>query len=115
MKRELRDELNRMSKEVFGTSSRWQKIYNSGVAQPVERDREVMVPTRNGIEKRTFTDKKSVVQRYTVDEVRKLMEDILEQRAAFRKQLAEKAAPSTSLQDKFLDPVADGVQVGGTE
>jgi hypothetical protein len=73
-------ELNELSKEVFGTSSRWRKIVNNGVAEPFERDREVMVPTSKGMEKKTFTDKKSIIKHYTVEEVHKLMLDILESR-----------------------------------
>lgn len=80
MKREFKDQLNKLSKEVFGTSSRWKKIVDNGVAEPHERDREVMVPTKNGLEKKIFTDKKSIVKRYTPEEIYKLMLDILEKR-----------------------------------
>lgn len=80
MDRKTRDELNQLSRECFGSSSRWQKVMDKGVAEPFERDREVMVPTKNGIEKKTFTDKKSVVKHYSLKEVRQLMQDILESR-----------------------------------
>lgn len=81
MNRKTREELNEMSKKVFGTSSRWQKIVNNGIAEPYERDRKVMVPRANGtLVEKVFVDKKSVVKHYTVDEVRKLMQDILESR-----------------------------------
>lgn len=88
MDRKTREELNKMSKECFGTSSRWQKIMIHGVAEPMERDREVMIPTSRGIEKKVFTDKKSVVKHYSLEEVRKLMEDLLEDR---RKQIMDLA------------------------
>ncbi len=75
-----RTELNRLSKEVFGTSSRWKKITENGVAEPHERDREVILPKGNSFVKKVFTDKKDIVRRYSVQEVKKLMEDILESR-----------------------------------
>jgi hypothetical protein len=77
---EERQELNKLSKEAFGTSSKWQKLITVGVAEPYERDREVMVPTSKGIVKKTFTDKKSIVKYYSLEEVKKLMVDILESR-----------------------------------
>jgi hypothetical protein len=83
MNRQTREELNALSKKVFGASSKWKKLMNSGILEPMERQREVMVPTRTGrIEKQTFTDRKCVIKRYTAEEVKKLMEDILEARNA---------------------------------
>lgn len=88
MDRKTREELNTLSKECFGTSSRWQKIMLHGVAEPFERDREVMVPTAKGVEKKVFTDKKNVIKHFSLNEVRKLMEDLLEDR---RKQIVDLA------------------------
>lgn len=111
MKRELRDQLNQLSKEVFGTSSRWQKIINNGVLEPYERDREVMIPRANGtLDKKTFTDKKTVVRHYSVEEVLTLMNEILEKRKnvgqAVRETLEKNVVgQSTTLQlegDKFV-------------
>ncbi len=91
MTRQEREELNQMSKECFGTTSRWQKIINNGVADPMERDREVLVPDgRGGVKTKVFKDKKAVVKRYSVEDVRKLMEDILKT----KKEIAEKLAQS---------------------
>lgn len=74
MDRKIKEELNELSKSVFGSSSRWRKLVENGVPQPVERQREVMVPNRmGGLEMKTFTDRKNVVKRYTIDEVRELM------------------------------------------
>jgi len=76
-----RQELNALSKECFGVSSRWQKLVNSGVLEPYEREREVMVPRANGeIVKKTFKDKKSVVRHYTPEEVKNLMIYLIAQR-----------------------------------
>ena len=80
MNRQTREELNQLSKEAFGTRSRWQKLVNNGFAELLERDREVMVPTRKGLELKTFTDKKYVSRHYTVEEVRKVMTDLIEAR-----------------------------------
>jgi hypothetical protein len=82
MNRQTREELNQLSKEAFGTRSRWQKLVNNGFAELLERDREVMVPTRKGLELKTFTDRKYVSRHYTVDEVRKVMTDLLAARKA---------------------------------
>ncbi len=92
MNRELREEMNRLSKETFGASSRWQKIVNHGVLDKVVRDREVTVPGPKGLEVKTFTDSKLVTRRSTVEEVKALMEGIL----------AERNKP-TSVQTDLLD------------
>lgn len=77
-----RQELNALSKQVFGTTSKWQKLVNNGVAEPFERDREVMVPRADGtLVKKTFTDRKYVLKHYSVEEVEKLMTDVLKARA----------------------------------
>lgn len=80
MNHELKSEMNKLSLEVFGSSSRWQKIVNNGISEPHERDREIMVPVNGKITKQIVTDTKNMVVRYTIDEVKKMMEDILEQR-----------------------------------
>ena len=73
-----REELNSLSLRAFGASSKWKKLMDKGVYEPFERQREVMVPTANGkLVKKTFTDHKYVVKHYTVEEVKKLMLDIL--------------------------------------
>lgn len=83
MDRKTREEMNALSLEVFGTSSKWQKLMTNGVDEPFERDREVMIPTANGgLKKKTFTDRKYVKRRYTLEEVRTLMEGVVKQRNA---------------------------------
>lgn len=78
MTREIREELNQLSLRAFGSSSRWKKLVDKGVLEPMQREREVMVPKANGqLVKKTFVDKKSVTKRYTVDEVKALMLQIL--------------------------------------
>lgn len=80
MNRQTREELNTLSKLAFGSRSKWQKLVNNGFSENLERDREVMVPTTKGLELKTFTDKKYVNRHYTVEEVRKVMTDILNTR-----------------------------------
>lgn len=82
MERKVREELNELSKKVFGASSRWQKIVDKGVLEPMERTREAMIMVNGVPEKKTFTDRKSVKKHYTVDEVRNLMLSELVQRNA---------------------------------
>lgn len=80
MTRETRQRMNNLSKLVFGTSSKWQKLVN-GIVEPMEREREVTVPDgRGGVKTKVFTDKKSVLKRYTVNEVAALMLDLLKSR-----------------------------------
>ncbi len=100
MTREVRENLNRLSKEVFGSSSKWKKICDQGVAEPFERDREVTVPDgRGGVKVKTFTDKKFVVKHYTADEVAKMMLDILISRQKRASVLNPPADESTTLQE----------------
>lgn len=81
MDRKTREELNQLSKEAFGASSKWQKLVNRGVPEPYERKREVVIPRANGeLVTKTFTDHKYINKHYTVDEVRKVMTDILERK-----------------------------------
>lgn len=94
MKRELREELNRLAKEVFGTSSRWQKIVNNGVAEPHTRERQAMVPVGGTLQLKTFVDKKDIVRHYSVDEVLKLMKDLLDTRNGLEAKYAESSTPS---------------------
>jgi hypothetical protein len=78
MTRNEREELNQLSLRAFGSSSKWVKLVNKGVLEPMQREREVMVPKANGqLVKKTFVDRKNVVKRYTVDEVKALMLQIL--------------------------------------
>jgi hypothetical protein len=88
MTRTLREELNLLSKQVFGTSSKWQKLVNDGVKEPYERERKVMVPTSTGLREKSFVDKKSVLRRYSVEEVKKLMLDMVEANKKNKESLA---------------------------
>jgi hypothetical protein len=89
MTRTLREELNLLSKQVFGTTSKWQKLVNDGVKEPYQRERKVMVPTPTGLREKTFVDKKDLIRRYSVEEVKKLMLDMIEANRKNRESLAD--------------------------
>ena len=84
MDRNTRETLNKLSKEVFGSSSKWQKLVNDGFVETFTREREAMIPGKNGPRMKTFTDEKLVTRRYTVEEVTQVMLDILKKRNAAR-------------------------------
>lgn len=74
MDRKTTEELNELSKKAFGSSSRWRKIVEKGVPEPMSRQREVTLPNKSGgLEVKVFTDHKNVLKRYSVDEIRDLM------------------------------------------
>src|SRR5579859_7420625 len=82
--RQVKEELNALSKEVFGSTSRWQKLINNGhpeliteevtefVPGPTDDDpgmeRKVQVPVKNP--NGTY---RSTLKRYTVESVREYM------------------------------------------
>lgn len=86
-------EFKKLSKEAFGTTSRWQKLVNKGVQEPMQREREVVVPDRRGgVTTKIFVEKKLVIKRYSLEEVKKLMEDII----AIKKGLTPAPTPAHS-------------------
>lgn len=46
--REEREELNKLSKEVFGSASKWQKFLNNGLKELTQRTVVEVVPGENG-------------------------------------------------------------------
>lgn len=79
--RTQREELNALSKQVFGTASKWKKLVENGFPEEFTREREVLVPKASGqMVAKKFTDRKYVTKRYTVEEIRKFMTDALEAR-----------------------------------
>lgn len=81
--RQTREELNALSKEVFGSSSRWQKLVNQGYAKIVTEEVEETTPSEvEGEAPKTEKVTKavmignsyqSVLTRYTVEGVREFM------------------------------------------
>ena len=89
MEYKTRKELNQLSLMAFGASSRWQKFVNKGVPERYERDREVMVVEKDGkLGKKLFTDQKVVMKRYTAEEIKKYMMQVLEDRHTAEKNSA---------------------------
>lgn len=81
--RKVINELNALSKEVFGSSSRWKKIVERGVPELMTEEITEYVPDENGGEgttrqvtrpiKRHDGANQSIVKRHTVESVRELM------------------------------------------
>lgn len=104
--RAQREELNALSKEVFGVSSKWQKFLDKGTTELKTRKTIEIVP---GVDGAPDTEKEVVIpdlapngtkqfyqKYYTLDQVRQLMVDSKTQmdnyRAAMKKQQDEKVA-----------------------
>lgn len=100
-----KQELNTLSKKVFGTTSKWEKLVNKGDPEPHTRQREVMLPDgRGGLKTKVFTDTKYVLKHYTVEEVKKLMLDVLASRVETPPQMP-------SLGGGLVQPIPDGSTV----
>jgi hypothetical protein len=96
MEYKTRQELNALSLKAFGTSSRWQKLVNNGTLQAYERDRQVVVPENGIFTKKVFTDRKVEIKRFTVEEVKKHMMQILEDRHNAEKKRLEAIEAATT-------------------
>ena len=107
--REQREQLNALSKRIFGSSSKWQKLVNKGHYEVFTRDREAMIPGALGMKKKTFTDKKSVLKHYTIAEVLQLMLDILKSRTPN----VGHAVPGEPAPTIDLSPLQSGMTVKG--
>lgn len=81
---QTKQEMNALSKEVFGSSSRWQKLVNKGFAELVTEEVEETIPAdengeNGGVEVvrkpvlRSDGAKQSVMTRHTVESVKELM------------------------------------------
>jgi len=98
MEYKTRQELNELSLKAFGTSSKWQKLVNNGRPELYERDREVVIPGANGLSKKVFKDQKLVLKRFTVEEIKKHMMQILEDRHTQEK-IAKEALAAAAAED----------------
>lgn len=58
-----REELNALSKEVFGASSRWQKLITKGVAEVVTETTTEYVPAEDGVGEGTTREVEVPVKR----------------------------------------------------
>ena len=91
---EVKAMLNALSKEVFGASSRWQKLVNKGFTQVVTEESKEMTPTEadpSVLEEKIVTVPVraksggivSTTKRHTVESVYKLMLDLKARRDAY--------------------------------
>lgn len=100
-------ELNALSTEVFGTSSRWQKFVDKGYKEMVTEDKiEIVPPAKEGDEPTTktvqvpvlteFGSKRFGIKRYTVESIKEFMLKLKKQmddiRALIQKQQEERKA-----------------------
>lgn len=100
--REVINELNALSKEVFGTTSKWKKMIEKGVPELMQEDTKKLT-IKDG-KQETETVKTPVLytgpsgeaelhqhalKRYTVDEVREFMLMVLDRRQQMKLALAQ--------------------------
>lgn len=104
--RELRMELNQLSKDIFGVPSKWQKILKNGSQQVLTRKSKETVPGVDGAEDTVkevdvpvltpHGAKQIITKHYTLEEVHQLLLTYKGQidtiRAEMKKQQDEKAA-----------------------
>ena len=88
-------------------------MVEKGVPELYERDREVMVTTRAGdLKKKVFKDHKYGLKRYTVEEIKKVMEDIVESKKAnaeILNYLSPTIKPTGLLEPGMSVEVSDGL------
>lgn len=94
MERKLREELNALSKQVFGTSSRWKKIVDRGSPDAYDEDQTKVVPNAltGKLEQKTFKKRHQVLRRYTVEQIKEVMETILKKNTTTQEAVIEQAA-----------------------
>lgn len=113
--RQTRMEMDALSKEVFGSASKWQTILKRGTTRFLTKKVQQVIPGKDGEEPTTKETevlvltqsggKQSIVKRYTVEEIRDLMLNFKKQMDDFKaKSAAEEALKNT------LDNVKDAAQ-----
>ncbi len=100
--REVINELNALSKEIFGSTSKWKKMIEKGVPELVEENTKKL--TMNGTKEEYETVKtpvlyngpsgnaefhQHVLKRYTVDEVREFMLMVRDRREQMKLAMAQ--------------------------
>jgi len=115
---QTRARLNALSKEVFGASSRWQKLVNQGYSELLTREVKEVIPAdengENGSESvaqvpvlTKFGAKQFVVKHHTVESVEAQMLDLKAKREEFYARLAamqaeQKAAEQATAANEAL-------------
>jgi hypothetical protein len=91
--REVTDRLNKLSKEVFGASSRWKKLVEKGYVKQVTEELDDIVPGENGepdtVKKVQVASRRadgaylSTLERHTLASVEEYMLDLKKKRDEF--------------------------------
>jgi hypothetical protein len=119
IEKETREELNKLSKEVFGVSSKWQGLLEHGVKELVTETKTETIPGENGKpdetrEIRVPIKKNGVpqyaIKRYNLDEVRELMLNAKKSRDEYIERM--KKAQELAQIEKKVNEVAQGRVVG---
>lgn len=116
--RQLKEELNGLSKEVFGASSRWQKLVTNGYVKPVTREEEEIVPAEKAGDlpttrtvqvpvKRADGAPLSTTEHHTVESIHKYMLDRKAQLELIRAEIKRQqdAARAKREQEKLANTV----------
>lgn len=120
--RELRMELNALSKEVFGTPSRWQKLLSKGTDQLLTKKVTETIPGKEGEESTTKESEVPILTKsrhkqffrkyYTLDEVHQMLLTYKQQldnmKAEMKKQQDEKEAKEA--QEKAIVQIKEAAQ-----
>lgn len=70
--RKQRQELNALSKEVFGTSSRWQKVVDKGYLELLTEEKEVEYPSTTGGENVKNMTKVPVLTSFGAQQIKRI-------------------------------------------
>lgn len=120
--REVRKELDALSKDVFGSSSRWQKLINKGYKELLTEEKEETVPgEKDESTKRivnvpiltTFGAHRHVVKYHTVESVKEFLLEQKKQLDSIREQIKKqqeelKLKKEQELHAKNLNEVNSG-------
>lgn len=111
--RTVRKELDALSKEVFGASSRW-KRFVEGVMEPLTKTIVEVVPGENGAPDTTKETKvldtirgvkQSVIKRYTLEETKKILLGMKAQKDAYIAKMKEQEELK-KVQERIQDQAA---------
>lgn len=107
---QTRQELNALSKEVFGASSRWQKLVTNGYSELVTEEVEELVPSDKEGEEPKLEKvrmpallngmRQSVMKRHTVESVKELMLKLKTSRDEYFVRVKEAQAAQQAAKEK---------------
>src|ERR1700722_6333691 len=115
IERAVREEMNALSKEVFGVSSKWKSLLDHGINEAVTETTPEVVPGENGEPDRTEEVKVPVTingnrlsrhKSFTLEEIKELMLKMKKQRDDFIAKM--KAQQAQKELEKRVNDVAKG-------